>query len=86
MVVVSVGSRSAWRIAMPLAAALQNSHQDGGRVFSSSWRILEPYGSAQSLQRECLSQCGVRFLGELDVGREAEFGVSVGQVACTVRG
>jgi hypothetical protein len=28
-----VGSRSGWRIAMPLAAALQNSHQDGGRVF-----------------------------------------------------
>jgi len=27
-----VGSRSAWRIAMRLAAALQNSHQDGGRV------------------------------------------------------
>jgi hypothetical protein len=30
---VFVGSRSGWRIAMPLAAALQNSHQDGGRVF-----------------------------------------------------
>ena len=30
---VVVGSHSAWRIAMPLAAALQNSHQDGGCVF-----------------------------------------------------
>jgi hypothetical protein len=32
---------------IPLPAGLQNSHQNGGRLFSSSWRILEPYGRAQ---------------------------------------
>jgi hypothetical protein len=28
-----VGSHSLWRIALPLPAGLQNSHQDGGRMF-----------------------------------------------------
>jgi hypothetical protein len=41
-----VGSQLRWRIAIHLHATLQNSHQNGGRVFSSSWRIREPYGRA----------------------------------------
>jgi len=31
--VAHVGSQTAWRIAMPLAAALQDSHRNGGHVF-----------------------------------------------------
>jgi hypothetical protein len=31
--VAHVGSQTPWRIVMPLPAALQNSHQNGGRVF-----------------------------------------------------
>jgi hypothetical protein len=27
---------------MPLPVGLQNSHRNGGRVFSFSWRILQP--------------------------------------------
>jgi hypothetical protein len=29
----AVGSQSAWRVAILLTAVLQNSHQNGGRVF-----------------------------------------------------
>ena len=39
----AVGSQSAWRMAMPLPASLQNSHKMTEAFFSSSWRILEPY-------------------------------------------
>src|SRR6188472_2890733 len=34
------------RTPMRLPVGFQNSHRDGGRLFSSSWRILEPDGSA----------------------------------------
>jgi hypothetical protein len=42
----TVGRHPAWRMTMPLPASLQNSHRNGGTVFSSSWRILELYGCA----------------------------------------
>lgn len=44
VVVDVVGSQSPWRSATPLPARLQDSHQNGGSVFSSSWRIREPCG------------------------------------------
>ena len=42
----AVGCHSAWRMTMPRPADLQNSHQNGGRVLSYSWRILKPCGCA----------------------------------------
>jgi hypothetical protein len=29
----NVGSHAAWRMGTPLAASLQNSHRNGGRIF-----------------------------------------------------
>jgi hypothetical protein len=42
----AVGSQGWWRKPSPRPAVSQNYHHDGGRLFSSSWRILEPYGGA----------------------------------------
>jgi hypothetical protein len=53
-----VGSQLRWRIAIHLHATLQNSHQNGGRVFSSSWRIREPYGRAGKTARRLCDETG----------------------------
>lgn len=46
MVLLFVGTQTAWRMATPLPVGMHNPHPNGGCVFSFSWRILGPHRRA----------------------------------------